>query len=284
VASGLCPHFSIDDTYLMAQLAVDEAVRNLLCHGTDPEKIALVDNFCWPDPTPSARNPDAEFKLAQLVRCCMGLKTMVETYGMPLVSGKDSMKNDYHGEKLKISVLPTLLVTAMGHVPDVTRVPKSQASAGQMLYRLGLKDYDQYFGHFLHNVTDIPRRNQRQFNWARIRGLYSKLHQATKNGLISSLHDISEGGMLVAIFETLLMDKLGVKLNPGKGVDMTAWLYSELPGHFVVAVNADKCAAFEAQFAPDEWELLGTADQSGVIEVDGTSLSMHELAAAWRQS
>jgi hypothetical protein len=63
VASGLCPHFSMDDAKLMSELAVDEAVRNLLCHGTDPEKIALVDNFCWPDPTPSAKNPDAEFKV-----------------------------------------------------------------------------------------------------------------------------------------------------------------------------------------------------------------------------
>jgi phosphoribosylformylglycinamidine synthase len=153
VASGLCPHFSIDDTYLMTQMAVDESVRNLICHGADPEKVALVDNFCWPDPTPGEKNPDAEFKLAQLVRSCMALKDMMGIYGMPFVSGKDSMKNDYHGEKIKISVLPTLLVTALGHVPDVRNVPRSQARNGQLLYRIGHKNYDSYFGHFLHNLT-----------------------------------------------------------------------------------------------------------------------------------
>jgi len=278
VACGLCPHFSLDDTKLMTQLAVDESVRNLICQGADPEKIALVDNFCWPDPTPSPKNPDAEFKLAQLVRSCMGLKDMVETYRMPLVSGKDSMKNDYHGEKVKISVQPTLLVTALGHVPDVTQGLKSQAGQGQLIYRIGLQDYQKYFGHFLHAVADIPRDNLRNFDWDRIRKLYSKIFGIREK--ISSLHDVSEGGVLVSLFETLLMENLGLTFKT-QGEEL-AYLYSELPGHFVASVAKENQQAFEAAFANDEFELLGQTNNTGNIEWGLNKLSVSELAKFWR--
>jgi phosphoribosylformylglycinamidine synthase II/formyltetrahydrofolate-dependent phosphoribosylglycinamide formyltransferase len=282
VASGLCPHFSIDDTYLMAKMAVDESVRNLLCHGADPAKIALVDNFCWPDPTPSEKNPDAEFKLAQLVRACMGLKEVMEIYGMPLVSGKDSMKNDYHGENVKISVLPTLLITALGHVPDVTKAPKSQARENELIYRMGLKDYEQYFGHFLHDLTDLERNNKKTFEWDKIRALYSRIFFAQKNGLISALHDVSEGGFLFALFEFLIMKNLGINLHFQSGVDRTAFLYSELPGHFVVSVPKNKQMDFEKFFKAKEWEFMGEVNASGMIGIDDCSLSVSELAMAWR--
>ncbi len=283
VASGLCPHFSIDDTYLMTQMAVDEAVRNLMCHGVDPEKVALVDNFCWPDPTPGEKNPDAEFKLAQLVRSCMALKEMMGIYRMPLVSGKDSMKNDYHGERTKISVLPTLLVTALGHVPDVRNVPKSQARKKQLIYRVGLKQYETYFGHFLHGLADLPRNNDQTFDWKAIRSLYTKIFQANNLNLISGAHDISEGGMLVCLFETLLLENLGMNLEIPTGVNETAWLYSELPGQFLISIDREKKDEFETFFDRSTWELLGETNTSGRIGLKGEELSLYELAKAWRK-
>lgn len=282
VATGLCPHFSIDDTFLMSKLAVDESVRNLICHGVDPEKIALVDNFCWPDPTPSSKNPDAEFKLAQLVRSCMGLKEMMEVYQMPLVSGKDSMKNDYHGDKVKISVLPTLLVTALGHVPDVTKAPRSQARANELIYRLGLKDYQQYFGHYLHDLTELKRENNRDFDWVHIRNLYTKMFTATQKEMFTAIHDVSEGGFLFALFEILMMNKLGVNLTVASEKNRTAFLYSELPGHFVVSIPKENQKAFESHFSADEFEFIGEATTSGKITIDEVSLSVTELAQKWR--
>ena len=283
VASGLCPHFSIDDTYLMTQMAVDESVRNIICHGADPEKVALVDNFCWPDPTPGEKNPDAEFKLAQLVRSCMALKDMMGIYGMPFVSGKDSMKNDYHGEDVKISVLPTLLVTALGHVPDVRNVPRSQAKNGQLLYRIGHRNYENYFGHFLHNLTEMNRDNKNIFNWKGIRSLYTTMFEANRKNLMTCVHDVSEGGLMVALFETLMMDKLGISLNMTEGINETAWLYSELPGHFVVAVDRNKKDEFESHFASEVREFLGEANTSGRITLKGEELSVHELTKIWRK-
>jgi phosphoribosylformylglycinamidine synthase II len=282
VASGRFTPISNDDCELMAKLAVDEAVRNLICHGADPDKIALVDNFCWPDPIPSEKNPDAEYKLAQLVRTCIGLREMVKTYGMPLVSGKDSMKNDYHGEKVKISVLPTLLVTAIGHVPDVRNLPRSQVKAGELLYRLGSFDYQSYFGHFLHNITTLARFNNRDFDWKNLLSLYHKIFRATENHSISSLHDISEGGFLVSLFESLLMNKSGITLNINPDYNRTAFLFSELPGHFIVSVDPSKKEIFEHGFSLNEIEYLGVVNDTGVIKIERETLSINELEKAWR--
>jgi phosphoribosylformylglycinamidine synthase len=281
VASGLCPQFSKDDTKLMSQLAVDEAVRNLICHGTDPDKIALVDNFCWPDPIQSSKNPDGEFKLAQLVRSCMGLKEMIEVYQMPLVSGKDSMKNDYSTEGLKISVLPTLLITALGYIPQVEKTIKSQAENKELLYRIGYKNYQQYFGNWLHELDSYQiRDNSMQFNWKEIRELYQRIFEAHQFNLISSMHDISEGGFLVTLFEMLLMNNLGVKLT--SNCDSVPFLYSELPGHFIVSIRPESKDEFEKHFSQEVIEYIGSANDEGVIKINSQSLKIKDLAAVWR--
>ncbi len=126
VACGIVPRLSDVDPYLMAMASVDEAIRNLLCVGAEfgtPEAVtALVDNFCWPDPV---QDPQ---KAGALVRACYGLREAALRLRTPLVSGKDSMKNDFRGklrgEPITISVPPTLLMTAIGRVAD-TRNAKS---------------------------------------------------------------------------------------------------------------------------------------------------------------
>ena len=112
VACGIYPKYSDLDAYAMMACAVDEAVRNLVCVGGAIGRIAGLDNFCWPDPIQSDKTPDGEYKLAQLVRCCEALYETCVAYDIPLISGKDSMKNDYTLGDPKISIPPTVLFTA----------------------------------------------------------------------------------------------------------------------------------------------------------------------------
>ncbi len=87
--------------------------------GGDPERMAALDNFCWPDPVEGPETPDGSDKLAQLVRACRGLADACRGYQLPLISGKDSMKNDARVAGRKISIRPTLLVSLMGIIRDV---------------------------------------------------------------------------------------------------------------------------------------------------------------------
>jgi phosphoribosylformylglycinamidine (FGAM) synthase-like enzyme len=60
----------------------------------------------------SEKTPDGAYKMAQLVRANQALYDVCVAYGVPLISGKDSMKNDSVRGGRKISIPPTLLVSA----------------------------------------------------------------------------------------------------------------------------------------------------------------------------
>jgi phosphoribosylformylglycinamidine synthase len=96
-AQALLPTYSAIDAYHMAACSIDEAVRRVLAVGGDFEHIGGVDNFCWPSiQHHSVHNPDGKFKAAQLVRACWALRDLCLDYGIPLLSGKDSMYVDGH--------------------------------------------------------------------------------------------------------------------------------------------------------------------------------------------
>jgi phosphoribosylformylglycinamidine synthase len=64
LGEGIAPFFSQDDAEAMAKACVDEGVRRVLCAGARLDRIAALDNFCWPDPVRSEKTPDGEHKLA----------------------------------------------------------------------------------------------------------------------------------------------------------------------------------------------------------------------------
>jgi len=104
ISHGICPRYSDIDTYHMVACSVDEAIRNALAVGASLSVMAGLDNFCWCDPILSDKTPDGDYKLAQLVRANQALAHYARAYGVPCISGKDSMKNDYLVGKTKISI------------------------------------------------------------------------------------------------------------------------------------------------------------------------------------
>ena len=304
VASGLAPDFSLMDGGIMALIAADEAVRNLVVTGVNPDKIALIDNFCWPDPLPSPSNPDAEHKLAQLVRTCESLSKLVYAYEMPLISGKDSMKNDFRGklptgEAVKISVLPTLLVTALGHHPDVRKIIKPHAKAGTKLYLLDTnplparEKYGNYFGATLPKYFELKSTQTLEgFDLQSTREFYQQFFHASEKNLIASAHDLSEGGLLFALFESLLFHECGIKIElsalfnsidlPFTSENKSAFFFNENPGRILVSVASQNQAQFEAHFPSSQRLFLGEITNSGKIEIEEEVISVNHLGTLWR--
>src|SRR4030081_3276008 len=115
----------------MAAAAVDEAVRNVVAVGADPHRIALLDNFCW-------GNTDRPEVLGSLVRAAEACRDLAIADRMPFISGKDSLKNEYHSGDRHIVIPPTLLISALGLVPDVRQcVTMDLKESGNLLYLLG---------------------------------------------------------------------------------------------------------------------------------------------------
>ena len=138
LAEGINPWYSDIDTYAMTTSVIDEAVRRVIAVGGDLDRIAILDNFCWPDPVESEKTPDGAFKMAQLVRSCKALYDLTTLYKTPAVSGKDSCKNDSTRGGKKISIPPTLLISSVGQISDVRQaVTMPFKAAGDLIYVIG---------------------------------------------------------------------------------------------------------------------------------------------------
>jgi len=242
LGAGINPFYSKIDTYHMACCAVDEAVRNVVSAGADPEYIAVLDNFCWPDPVyHPEKTPDGKYKLAQLVRAAKGLYDTASAYRTPFISGKDSMKNDYKIADHKVSVLPTILVSAVGIVPDVRKcVTPDFKRPGNSIYILGKTENHmgeslflrKYGGSSKYVPTVDPDMNMSLYS-----GFYRALHQE----MVASCHDLSEGGLSVAIAECCIGGELGAeidieRLKEHKKLTLEELLFSESTGRLLISV------------------------------------------------
>ncbi len=213
LSHGICPKFSDADTYWMMACAIDEAVRGAVAAGADPDRLAGVDNFCWCDPVKSEKTPDGEYKLAQLVRACKALEHYCLGFGVPCVSGKDSMKNDYTGGGEKISIPPTVLFSILGFIPDVNFAVSSDfKKPGDAVYLLGLTA-KELAGSELAAELGLTGGAVPQVDLAPAKERYALAHQAMRQGIINACHDLSDGGLAVALAEMCIGGRLGARIN-----------------------------------------------------------------------
>jgi phosphoribosylformylglycinamidine (FGAM) synthase-like enzyme len=301
VGCGINPKLSDIDPYLMAQSVVDEAVRNVLCSGADfgrPDSVlALVDNFCWPDPVSDPA------QCAALVRACYGLRDAALALDAPLVSGKDSMKNDFKGKKnghpVTISVPPTLLMTAVAKVSDVrlARTADFKAS-GDLIYVLGGNCLG-LVGSELQVVLQgrkqgLPQASARAAgpDWDEARRTYGWLGGASgkEHHKLRSLHDVSEGGMLVALSESLLARNLGASLAIAAGLDAWEFCFGEGFHSFVASCAEADSAALEAEWTACNvpFRRVGAVTHQEKLEVTDSggrswNIPTRQLRMAWQK-
>jgi len=267
LSEGVNPFYSDIDTYAMAQSVLDEAVRKQLCAGARLDRIAALDNFCWPDPVQSPGTPDGAYKMAQLVRACRGLFDLTRSYQTPLVSGKDSMKNDSTMGGVKISVPPTLLVSAIGQIDDVADALTLDVKfEGDVVYLLGLTNDEtggsEYFrlrgeldGAHAAPGEPSPYVGNRvpTVDATQTLPVYRALEAANRKRLVRSAATPGKGGLALALARSVMAGELGMELNLDLAPDLAALppdvaLFSESNGRFVVTVAERDAAGLEAIF------------------------------------
>lgn len=242
---GINPRYGSIDPYAMAWAVIDEAMRNVVAVGADPDQVALLDNFCW-------GNPNLPDRLGGLVRAVQGCHDAALAYGAPFVSGKDSLNNEYvDSSGVKTPIPPTVLISALGFVPDVrAAVTMDLKAARSRLYILG-ETRAELGGSALYGLIQalghtVPAPVEGSLAAMRA------LHQAMRRGLVRACHDCSEGGLAVAAAEMAFAGGIGLTLDLADlprsadvGDDATA-LFSESSGRFLVEVAVEDGPAFEA--------------------------------------
>ncbi|MBK8049546.1 MAG: hypothetical protein IPK16_21980 [Anaerolineales bacterium] len=282
LSCGVNPLLGGCDPYAMAISAVDEAVRNAVAVGADPDRIAILDNFCWGNPT----YPD---RLGALVRTCQGCHDAALAYHTPFISGKDSLFNEFNGQPIP----GTLLISAIAIVPDMNRcVTMDLKAPGNVLFLLG-ETRRELGGSLLHHLQGMeegvaPGMPENP------RARYRALHEAIQQGLILACHDLSEGGLAVALADMCMGGRLGVEVELERVRDLAAHplrlvhaLFAESNGRLLIEVRPEDAAAVGALLADAHLARLGEVSEEprllitagGEVVVD---LTVDEMLMAWK--
>jgi phosphoribosylformylglycinamidine synthase len=289
VSCGINPRFGDLDPYWMAASAIDEAVRNCIAVGANPERIAILDNFCWGN----TQRPET---LGSLVRAALGCRDVAIAFGTPFISGKDSLNNEFSyvdkdGVKQTVVIPSSLLISALGQMDDVnTAVTMDAKEAGNAVYLVG-ETKDELGGSHLHLVRGTSGGAAPRVDLERAPKIFAAMHKAISAGQIRACHDLSEGGLAVAAAESAFSGGLGLELDlaalaSSKLSDETL-LFSESNTRFLVEVPADRTADFERTLAGLPVSRLGkvtTADRL-VIRSGAKALidaPLAELKEAWQ--
>jgi phosphoribosylformylglycinamidine synthase len=268
LSNGINPEYGKRDAYKMAFAVIDEAVRNAVAVGADPERIAILDNFCWGDP----KRPETLGSLVEAARGCHDASLLFRT---PFISGKDSLNNEYLGtDGQRHAIPPTLLISALGIMDDVTKaVTMDLKEAGNEVYLVG--EFVPVFGgsHFDLTMDEtIPQVSEITPQ------VYKALYNAINSGLIRSAHDLSEGGLAVAAAEMCIGGRLGLDIAPHLS---TRDLFGETTGCLLVEVSPANIVRFEETFKELPFKKLGQIISEPVLKLGETSIDVENLTQAF---
>ena len=279
LAEGINPWFSDIDTYDMTTSVIDEAVRRVIAVGGDLNRIAILDNYCWPDPVESDKTPDGAYKMAQLVRSNKALYDLTTLYKTPAVSGKDSCKNDSTRGGKKISIPPTLLISSIGQIDDVNKaVTMPLKDAGDVIYVIGeTKDElgaSAYY-RLLAEAQGAPENyggTVPAVDGEKALEIYAAMNKATNAGLLKSATSPSKGGLGIALALIAVGGQLGasVDLSSLGGFDAATQLFSESNSRFIVSVAPEKAAELEALFSGLPVTKIGEVIADKTLKIAGS--------------
>jgi phosphoribosylformylglycinamidine synthase len=252
---GMAPH--VPDPYDMTIASIDEAVRNVIAVGADPLEIAILDNFCWP-------SVDDEKTMGALARTCEACYDAAKAYGIPFISGKDSLHNQFTNQETGevIRIPNTLLISAIAVLEDVRKC-----------VTMDLKKP----GNTVNLITPLPG----QSSLKHLAALHRAVAHAISKGLVATCHDISDGGALVAAAEMCIASGLGLTIEdelaePFSEDLATYWI--ETPGESAQR-DLERLLAGIAQVVP---MAQVTADPRLIIPGGNLNVSTEEMTKAWR--
>lgn len=283
ISCGMNPNYGKIEPYWMAASSIDEAVRNNISVGG--RRIALLDNFAW-------GNPEKSDRLGSLVRACQACYHFAKGFRTPFISGKDSLYN----ESPLGPVTPTLLITAIGVIPDVRKaVSMDVKHPGNIIYifgqtrpELGGSQYYQLKG-FMGKTVPKVRVNQ-------ARKLMNSIIKAIDSGYVKSCHDLSEGGLAVAAAEMSFSGGYGMALrleNVPRTEKMSRndfLLFSESNSRFLVEVPEKRREGFETLMKGNVYAEIGRVKKDSYLSVYGLNdekvvdASLAELRNRWKSA
>jgi len=282
ISCGMNPNYGKIDAYWMAASAIDEAIRNNVAVGG--RRIALLDNFTW-------GNPEKPKRLGSLVKACEACYDFATAFGTPFISGKDSLYN----ESPLGPVTPTLLITALGVVPDIRLAVSMDVKAsndliyivGRTFYELGGSEYYKLKGFLGKNVPKVRPYHAKK--------IFDAITEAIDLGLIKACHDLSEGGLAVAVAEMAFAGGYGIELDlrkvPYESLNRNDFvLFSESNSRFLIEVSEKAKEDFENLMDGKVYAEIGKVTRTPRLCINGLNhevvvdVSLNDLLTSWKRT
>ena len=176
---------------------------------------------------------------------------------------------DSKGWEVKISVPPTILISALGIVPDVRKCQTLDFKAeGDFIYFIGLtrpemggSEYFAYLGERERGERYIGNSVPRvELSMSRAR--YHRIFQALESEVFSSIHAVGAGGLGIGLAKMAMAGELGAEIDLGM-VPCNGELFNR--GTAVLGIAepvhchylADRCKRFEDIFGYEDFAIVG---------------------------
>ena len=205
--------------------AVCEAARNVACTGARPAAVTNCLNFGNPE------SPEIAYELAEAIE---GMAEACRALGLPVVSGNVSLYNEHDGRP----ILPTPVVGVVGVLDDAELAVRTGFRtsgdvvllAGAGLSAVDGSDYQKVvLGEVAGRIPEPDLDHER--------ALHAFLAAAADRGLLRSAHDVGGGGLAVAVAQSAIAGRIGVRVEePGD-------LFGEGDGRVVVSARRGDVAA-----------------------------------------
>jgi phosphoribosylformylglycinamidine synthase len=269
VSCGINFRFGFIDPYWMAAGCIDESLRQIIAVGGSLKEVALLDNFCW-------GNPDKPDRLGSLVRASYGCYDIAKKFGVPFISGKDSLYNEYSVKNKSMAIPGTLLISAIAVMDDVNKTISMYAKhPGDLIYVVG-RTSEELGGSHYYDISGFTGNNVPKVIPVEAKSTFQVLSKASSSGLIQAMHDCSEGGIGVSAAEMAFSGGLGMEIFLGevpykksKIARNDFVLFSESNSRFIVEVEKEKQKAFEKTLKNIPFGLIGCVSDGQEFKVYG---------------
>ena len=271
ISNGMNPCYGDHDPYWMAASAIDEALRNCVAVGADPQKIAILDNFCW-------GNTERAETLGTLVRAAIACEDFAKAFGTPFISGKDSLNNEFSWDtdegRTTVTIPSTLLISALGQIPDIeSAVTMDLKESGNRIFMIGATKDEMGGSHFA-RVNELSGGAIPKVDAPAAKKIFTALHAAIQSKLIRSCHDLSEGGLAVAAAEMAFAGGFGMQISLGDLMvasdvnDVATLLFSESNTRFLIEVSPDYSETVRQVFADVPFVEIGRVTDEPILKIE----------------
>ncbi|MBE9511398.1 MAG: phosphoribosylformylglycinamidine synthase subunit PurL [Bacteroidetes bacterium] len=219
-----------------AQIAVAEAVRNIICSGGIPLAATICLNFGDPD------DPEV---FRYIIKTIEGIGTACRKFGIPVSSSNISSCNQTSIDGKTEKILPAPVIGMTGILREKNNMmTHAFKSKGSMIYLIGKSENDIASSQYLINYHHIQKSPPPVFDLEKEYEIQMVVKDLIRYSLIRSAHDVSEGGLFIALAESGFPKGLGFDITIPAEIRRDAFLFGESQGRVMVTVSS----SYETEF------------------------------------